>query len=115
MVTKVVSALRPEGIAIFQVPTYGFGYRFCLEEWLNADHALDIQMHCLPQEHVFALLFAGNCLPLEVREDNSTGAPEMYISSTFVVRKCAQAVERNVGWADDVLSSDEQPCLPRDN
>jgi SAM-dependent methyltransferase len=115
LIKKVVSALRPEGIAIFQVPTYGFGYRFCLEEWLNADHALDIQMHCLPQEHVFALLFAGNCLPLEVREDNSTGAPEMYISSTFVVRKCAQAVERNVGWADDVLSSDEQPCLPRDN
>ncbi|MBE2259449.1 MAG: class I SAM-dependent methyltransferase [Rhodobacteraceae bacterium] len=89
LIRKALRAVNPGGIAIFQIPTYGFGYRFALKEWLAADQALDMQMHCLPQEKVFSLIAETNCVPLEVREDNATGAADKYISNTFVVRKNA--------------------------
>jgi SAM-dependent methyltransferase len=89
LIKKALKALNPGGVAIFQIPTYGFGYRFSLDEWLAADQVLDMQMHCLPQEKVFSLIAAANCEPLEVREDNATGAADKYISNTFVVRKKA--------------------------
>ena len=87
LIRKALAALRPCGIAIFQVPTYIVGYRFSLEEWLNTDHVPDMQMHCLPQDRIFGVISEEKCKLLEVREDNWTGAPEMYISNTFVVQK----------------------------
>jgi SAM-dependent methyltransferase len=87
LIKKALRALRPGGTAIFQVPTYGFKYRFNFAEWLKTEHALDMQMHCLPQQVVFELIADEGCVPLEVKEDNSTGAPDKYISNTFVVRK----------------------------
>jgi len=87
LIRKSLKALNPGGIAIFQIPTYGFGYRFVLKDWLAADPVLDMQMHCLPQEKVFSLIAEADCVPLEVREDNATGAADKYISNTFVVRR----------------------------
>ena len=87
LIKAALRSLRPDGIAIFQIPTYRIGYRFKLAEWLAAEQPLDMEMHCLPQQHVFELIAGERCLPLEVREDNSTGAPERFISNTFVVRK----------------------------
>ena len=87
LIRQSLKAVNPGGIAIFQIPTYGFGYRFVLEEWLAAAQVLDMQMHCLPQEKVFSLIAEAKCVPLEVREDNATGAADKYISNTFVVRK----------------------------
>ena len=87
LIRKALTALRPGGVAIFQVPTYIVGYRFSLEEWLNTDHVPDMQMHCLPQDKIFGVISEERCKLLEVREDNWTGAPEMYISNTFVVQK----------------------------
>jgi SAM-dependent methyltransferase len=87
LIRQALAALKPGGIAIFQVPTYGVGYQFKLQQWLKAKHRMDMQMHCLPQQRVFDLIRAANCLPLEVREDNSTGAPERFISNVFIVRK----------------------------
>jgi hypothetical protein len=46
-----------------------------------------MQMHCLTQQVIFELIADEGCVPLEVKEDNSTGAPDKYISNTFVVRK----------------------------
>lgn len=89
LIRKALKAVNPGGIAIFQIPTYGVGYRFVLDEWLAADHGLDMQMHCLPQVKVFSLIAEANCVPLEVREDDAAGTADKYISNTFVVRKNA--------------------------
>jgi SAM-dependent methyltransferase len=87
LIRRALNTLRPGAIAIFQVPTYGVGYRFRLREWLAHTHPLDMQMHCLPQPRIFEIIRAADCLALEVREDNATGAPQTFISNTFIVRK----------------------------
>ena len=87
LIKCALRALHPGGIAIFQVPTYGVGYRFNLRKWLGDAHGLDMQMHCLPQPRIFEIIRAEDCLSLELREDNYTGAPDTYISNTFIVRK----------------------------
>jgi SAM-dependent methyltransferase len=83
------AALNPGGIAVFQLPTYRVGYRFNLSEWLAQMNMKDMEMHCLPQWAVFDLIEAAGCSVLEVREDNATGAPELFLSNTFVLRKKA--------------------------
>lgn len=87
LIEKALRALNPDGVAIFQVPTYSIGYRFNTLEWLNMEHALDMQMHCLPQEQIFKIIAEEQSVLLEVREDNSTGFPDQFISNTFIVRK----------------------------
>jgi len=87
LISRSLGALLPGGIAIFQVPTYGLGYRFKLDEWLKTGHPLDMQMHCLPQRRVFEICESEGCSLLEVREDNCTGHPDKWISNTFAVRK----------------------------
>ena len=87
LIKNALRALKPDGIAIFQVPTYRIGYHYFINEWLATDHALDMQMHCLPQQVIFPVIVDENCVPLEVREDNYTGAPNIFISNTFMVRK----------------------------
>ncbi len=88
LIQKMLASLNPGGVAIFQVPTYRIGYRFKIDEWLKADHALDMQMHCLPQSRIFEIFAQEGGTLLEVREDGSTG-PD-FLSNTFVVRKSDQ-------------------------
>jgi len=87
LVKHALRSVRPGGVAVFQVPTYIKGYKFNIEEWIAAKHVLDMQMHCLPQADIFELAGDEACDVLEVREDDSTGAPERFISNTFVIRK----------------------------
>jgi SAM-dependent methyltransferase len=87
LIRNALRALRPGGIAIFQVPSYMSGYSFRLREWLDTDHPLDMQMHCLPQQRIFALIAEQRCAVLEVREDGAAGARDRIISNNFVVRK----------------------------
>jgi len=84
---QALASLRPGGVAVFQVPTHIVGYRFRLQEWLNTNHALDMQMHCVPQSKLFELITEQRCVVLEVREDGSAGAPDRMLSNSFVVRK----------------------------
>jgi hypothetical protein len=42
-------------------------------------------MHCLPQPAIFKILADECCVPLEVREDGSTGGA--FISNTFIARR----------------------------
>ena len=93
LIRAALRALRPPGIAIFQVPSYMSGYRFKLGEWLETDHPLDMQMHCLPQHKIFEIIAELRCAVLEVREDGATGARDRTISNTFVVRKLARSEE----------------------
>lgn len=85
LIRKALAALRPGGIAEFQVPSYLPGYSFNLRKWLETDHPLDMQMHCLPQHRIFELIAELRCAVLEVREDSAAG--DMFISNAFVVRK----------------------------
>jgi len=87
LLSDALRALKPAGIAIFQVPTYIKGYYFNTREWLNDNHPLEMQMHCLPQRNIFEIVVRENCELLDVREDNKTGKPDRFISNTFIIRK----------------------------
>ena len=87
LIKNALESLNTGGIAIFQVPTYIKGYEFKLVEWMNKDHALDMQMHCIPQAAVFKLAGETGCEILEIREDNWCGEPNHYLSNTFIIRK----------------------------
>lgn len=87
LIRNALHSLNSGGIAVFQVPTYQMGYRFETAEWLRTDHALEMQMHCIPQRHIFEIVAEENCKLLEVREDNWTGAPDQFISNTFIIGK----------------------------
>ena len=87
LIKNALESLNPGGIAIFQVPTYISGYSFILNDWLNVDHALDMQMHCIPQTAIFELVKNKECSILEIREDNWCGEPQYYLSNTFVIVK----------------------------
>ena len=87
LIRLALAALRPSGVAIFQVPTYIVGYRFNLNEWLAANHALDMQMHCVPQDVILKIIADSGCQLISVREDGWTGAPGQMISNTFYCQK----------------------------
>jgi SAM-dependent methyltransferase len=101
LIQNALKALNPGGIALFQIPVYSPGYRFKIDEWLAQDHALDMQMHCLPQQHIFRLIQDEGCLPLEVREDDSAGT--QYLSNLFVVTKPAAEGRTKAGKGKKLL------------
>lgn len=87
LIRIALNALKPGGLAMFQVPTHIIGYRFDLKEWLSTDHALDMQMHCVPQSALLDMITKTNCRLLGLREDGCTGAPDKILSNTFFCRK----------------------------
>ncbi len=98
LIRYALRALNSGGIAIFQVPTYRLGYHFDTAKWLEEDHDLDMQMHCLPQRAIFEIILEEGCALLEIREDNLTGAREIFISNTFIVgRPEAEKANGNSG------------------
>ena len=86
LIRAALRSLRPGGIAIFQVPTYQQGYAFQVREYLARPRSLDMEMHCIPQDVVFALVADDHCRILEVREDGWIGRGHS-ISNTFVVKR----------------------------
>ena len=87
LIAAALAALNEGGIAIFQMPTYGSGYSFSIDDYLRSNSLDDMEMHCIPQYVVFSLIAAAGCEALEVREDNAIGWLGRWISNTFVVRK----------------------------
>jgi SAM-dependent methyltransferase len=84
---KLIRALKPGGIGIFQVPTYCVGYGFNLREFLQSPQPHDMEMHCIPQAELFSLVNqAGACL-VEVREDDAPGRRDLFISNHLVIKK----------------------------
>lgn len=86
LIRLALAALRPGGVAIFQVPTYQAGYSFDNARWLEEYDGQGMEMHSIPQPLVFEMIAAAGCTPLEVREDGATGNIR-FVSHTFVVRK----------------------------
>jgi SAM-dependent methyltransferase len=89
---RAFEMLASGGLAVFQVPTYATGYRFRVAPYLaGLGKAGDIEMHVLPQPVVFQIARECGCEPLEVLEDLSAGPSSSWNSTTFVVRKTADA------------------------
>ena len=83
---RLLQSLNPGGIAFFQVPTYGTGYRFKIREYLlrPLDHGME--MHVIPQCEVFKAAEEHGCSVVEVEPDCCTGLPA-WISNTFLLQK----------------------------
>jgi SAM-dependent methyltransferase len=84
---KLIRALKPGGIGIFQVPTYGAGYGFNLREFLQSPQPHDMEMHCFPQAELFSLVAQAGAGLVEVREDDAPGRRDLFISNNFVIKK----------------------------
>jgi tetratricopeptide (TPR) repeat protein len=91
IVKKLIRALRPGGIGLFQVPTYGLGYRFIVNDYLEAPKILDMETHCFPQAELFSLIAGEGAHILEIREDNSVGRTDLYVSNVLLVTKAPSA------------------------
>jgi SAM-dependent methyltransferase len=91
LLRNLIRALKPGGLGIFQVPTYGVGYNFRVAEYLgsmkSSDTSLNMEMHCYPQAELFSLIAQEGARVVQVRDDNATGRPDLYVSNTFVIRK----------------------------
>jgi SAM-dependent methyltransferase len=77
--------LRPNGVAYLQVPTYCEGYEFRLPDYL-ASQAGEMEMHVLPQRHIFDIAAEEGCRTVEVCTDNYAGGPGL-ISNTLLIQK----------------------------
>lgn len=85
---NLLATLREGGIAYFQVPTFLKNYSFDLERYLEAPIPEEptMEMHVLPQRHIFGIISRNKCQVLEVQPDNMTGDLN-FVSNTFLVRK----------------------------
>lgn len=87
ILARAFELLAPSGVAIFQVPTWSNGYRFCLTDYLESRPAEPtIEVHCLPQRVIFDLARRAGCVPVAVREDMAMKPPG-WSSHLFVFRK----------------------------
>ena len=53
----------------------------------SSDTSLNMEMHCYPQAELFSLIAQEGARVVQVRDDNATGRPDLYVSNTFVIRK----------------------------
>lgn len=88
IIRHFMRALNPNGVALFQVPTYRQGYRFSLKEYFSNDMKKnDMEMHVLPQKDIFEIIRQEGCGILEVLDDGWAGLADGELSNTFLVRK----------------------------
>jgi SAM-dependent methyltransferase len=84
----LLGRLRPGGVAFLQVPTYARGYRFDARAYLAAaQDGGGVEMHVLPQAHLFRVVGEAGCELLECREDYWVGVPGWISNSVLVRRK----------------------------
>jgi 2-polyprenyl-3-methyl-5-hydroxy-6-metoxy-1,4-benzoquinol methylase len=84
---NVLSKLKPNGSAYFQVPTYRQSYSFHIAEYLSSENRLGTpEMHVIPQPALYTLFEDLGCHLLEVREDSAAGEGAI-VSNRFFVRK----------------------------
>jgi SAM-dependent methyltransferase len=76
------------GIAFFQVPTYGLGYTFALQDYYEGQYKRsEMEIHFVPQHEIFELFYRHNMSPIEVRQDHRIGNYDRWLSNTFLARK----------------------------
>lgn len=87
MLKKLLSALKSNGVAFLQIPTYRNGYLFEAQRYLHTPSPKTLEMHFLPQRDVFRLIEESGCICLEVREDGMVGDEDKMLSNSFVIQK----------------------------
>jgi SAM-dependent methyltransferase len=81
-------ALKPGGIAYFQVPTYRSDYEFRLAEYVRDQLGRqEMEMHAFPQERVFEVFAESDAIPVSVVEDGATGHRRGERSNTFAFQR----------------------------
>lgn len=88
LLRKVLKALRPGGVAVFQIPTYIEGYDFSVDEYIRGMDRLDDQeLHALPQRAIFEAATLAGCEVYSVYRDNSLSKITSESSRFFVVKR----------------------------
>ncbi|WP_295400183.1 class I SAM-dependent methyltransferase [uncultured Thiocystis sp.] len=87
LLEKLLSHLRPGGVAVFQLVTAIDGYRFSTERYLaNMDQLQGQELHAFPQSEVFRVCSSRGLLPVDVSRDTSvTGFDK--VSHLFTVKR----------------------------
>ncbi len=74
LLDHALAHVRPGGYAAFQLPCHLYDYRFSVEAYLNGEgRHQHMEMHALPQRHVFDLLRQHGFTPLEVVPNERIG------------------------------------------
>jgi SAM-dependent methyltransferase len=89
LVRLALASLRPGGIAVFEIPVYLSGYGFGIGEYLENPSEERMEMHCLPQREIFALVEAAGCRLIEVREDRTVELFKECLGNYFVIGRPA--------------------------
>jgi SAM-dependent methyltransferase len=84
LLRALLNSLKDGGLAIVQLPTYIAGYAFTVQDYLNSSEG-HIEMHCLPQRHLFRIVEVCGCAMLELREDVDAGRPDIIVSNTVTI------------------------------
>jgi SAM-dependent methyltransferase len=87
LIRVLIRSLKIGGIGVFQVPTHFYGYRFSVGEALRAPPKMDMEMHCYPQAEIFSTIAQEGAELVQVREENSPGRKDLFVSNMFVLRK----------------------------
>lgn len=88
LLRRSFAELRPGGLAVFQLLTFGDGYGFVVADALAAGAPQRAEHHALPQPEVFALAAAAGLEVLAVHDDPVPGLDRTrWLSHLFVLRR----------------------------
>jgi SAM-dependent methyltransferase len=87
---RAFAGLNSGGVAYFQIPTYGLGYRFSAEQYrADIGGITEMEIHFLPQSVVFELAARHGLIAIETQPDDWLGNRANWISTTFLFRKAS--------------------------
>jgi SAM-dependent methyltransferase len=90
LIRLLIRSLRLGGIGVFQVPTHFYAYRFGVGAALRAPQKMDMDMHCYPQADIFSIIAQEGAHLIQMREDDATGRPDLFVSNVFALTKVRQ-------------------------
>jgi SAM-dependent methyltransferase len=83
----VLRKLSPNGIALFQVPTYHPDYTFKTVDYLSQAKT-GMEMHIYPQPDILKIIRKNRCTVLSIQQERDPGTDDpLFVSHTFLVRK----------------------------
>jgi len=93
MLNQLLSRLSLGGIGFIQIPTAIYDYNFDTESYLDGlGDVKQMEMHALPQRHIFASFKANDCDVIEVYNDGCAGS--LGESYRFLVQKVVKLERR---------------------
>ncbi len=86
LLDHALACLEPGGLAYFQVPCHLYDYSFSVDRYLAGEGRHEgMEMHALPQRHIFALFARHGLTPIEVTPNGRIG--DIGFSYGFLARK----------------------------